>query len=195
MANLFDVDNAPNREPDSFTLGSFVQWKRTDLSDDYDPTLYNLVYVARITGGGSSEFTVTANEIAGEYVVQIPATTTSSYIAGDYHWQAEIHRVSDGEVLIVGTGDFTIQPDLDVAGTDPRTHAEVMLGKIESLLEGRADKDVSSYSIAGRSITKMSVQELIDWRIYYRKEVVKERKENAVRNGRNPHSTIKVRFP
>lgn len=195
MANLFDVDSSPDREPSSFTAGSFVQWRRPDLSSDYDTSLYSLVYVARITGGGASEFTVTANEVGGQYVVQIPSATSATFVVGDYHWQAEIHRTSDGEIVVVGTGDFTVLPDLDANQSDPRTHAEIMLSKIESLLEGKADKDVSSYSIAGRSITKLSITELMDWRNFYKREVAKVKRDNAIRNGRPSNSTIKVRFP
>ena len=69
-----------------------------------------------------------------------------------------------------------------------------MLDKIESLLEGRADKDVSSYSIQGRSISKMTISDLLLWRDYYRKEVVKERRDNAIELGKPTKTTMKVRF-
>ena len=70
----------------------------------------------------------------------------------------------------------------------------IMLNKIESLLQGRADKDVSSYSIQGRSIAKMSIVDLLQWRDYYRKEVSKERRDNAIALGRPTKTTMKVRF-
>lgn len=95
---------------------------------------------------------------------------------------------------MVERGEFEAIPDLDANGADPRTHAEIMLDKIESLLEGRADKDVSSYSIQGRSISKMSISDLLQWRDYYRKEVNKERRDNAIAIGRPTKTTMKVRF-
>lgn len=195
MANLFDVGNAPDLEPSAIRVGSYLQWKRTDISDDYDPTLYNLVYVARRSGGTSDEITIAASEISGEYVVQVASAVTQNYVIGDYYWQAEIHRVSDSEVIVVDVGQFTIVPDLDVDLTDPRGHAEVMLTKVESLLEGRADKDVASYSIAGRSITKMSVSELLEWRNFYKREVSLNKRKNDIASGRQTNTTIKVRFP
>jgi hypothetical protein len=96
--------------------------------------------------------------------------------------------------VVVERGEFEVIQDLDNSGADPRTHAEIMLNKIESLLQGRADKDVSSYSIQGRSIAKMSIVDLLQWRDYYRKEVSKERRDNAIALGKPTKTTMKVRF-
>ena len=83
---------------------------------------------------------------------------------------------------------------MDNNQADPRIHAEKMVAKIESLLEGKADSDVSSYSIAGRSLTKLSFQELVDARDYYRREVVKHKNDSLVKRGKKNGSTIQVRF-
>jgi hypothetical protein len=69
-----------------------------------------------------------------------------------------------------------------------------MVDKIEALLSGRADKDVNSYSIQGRSISKMGISELLQWRDYYRKEVVKEQRDLAIAQGKPTKTTMKVRF-
>ena len=53
MANLFDSANAPTVEPEEFTVGDFVQWKRTDIITDYPPASYSAEYVAREHGGGN----------------------------------------------------------------------------------------------------------------------------------------------
>jgi hypothetical protein len=194
MANLFDVDNAPTSEPSEVTVGSYIQWKRADLAEDYPVADYSLIYILRLRGGTATEITITANEVNGEYVVQVPSTTSAGWTAGNYHWQAEIQRTSDSSRVLVGRGDIRIMPDLDDNGTDPRSHAEIMLDKIESLLSGRADKDVSSYSINGRSLAKMNISDLLAWRDYYRKEVAKERREANIANGKPVKTTVKVRF-
>ena len=59
MANLFDAANAPTTEPLEIVVGDFIQWKRTDLGADYPNDQYTATYVARITGGGASEITLT----------------------------------------------------------------------------------------------------------------------------------------
>lgn len=195
MANLFDAANAPEGEPTTVVVGDFIQWKRSDLVQDYPVATHSAEYVARITGGGSSEIKLAATE--GDptyYLFTVDSVTSADFVAGYYHWQLEITETASGNRIVVDTGTFTALADLDVNNTDPRTHAEIMVDKIEALLQGRADKDVSSYSIAGRSITKMSVTELIDWRDYYRREAKKEKRDSDIKNGRPTNTTVKVRF-
>jgi len=193
MANLFDVDNAPTTEPTQFSVGDFVQWKRTDLASDYAPASHSAALVARLKGG-STEITVSATEATDYYLFSIASTTSAGFTAGDYAWQIEITQTSSGNRIVVDSGEFTILADLDETGADNRSHAQVMLGKIESLLEGRADKDVSSYSIQGRSIAKMSVTDLLQWRDYYKREVARLKREADAARGKPTKTTVKVRF-
>ena len=194
MANLFDENEAPEGEPLKIVVGDFIQWKKTALAETYPPALYSANYVARVTGGGSSEIQLPAVERTGYYLFTASSATSASFEPGFYHWQLEIVQTSTNNRIVVERGEFEAIQDLDTNGADPRTHAEIMLDKIESLLQGRADKDVSSYSIQGRSIAKMSVVDLLQWRDYYRKEVLKERRDNAIALGKPTKTTMKVRF-
>lgn len=195
MANLFDASNAPEREPLTVTVGDFIQWKRSDLVDDYPTATHSATYVARITGGGSTEVQVTGTESSPDYYLfTVTSAQSEAFVPGYYHWQLEITETASGNRIVVDTGTFTAYPDLDVNNSDPRSHAEIMLDKIESLLEGRADSDVSSYSIQGRSLAKMSITDLIEWRNYYRREVKKEKRDSDIKNGRQSSTSVKVRF-
>lgn len=194
MANLFDTDNAPTSEPSEFTVGSLVQWKRADLAADYPPASYDLIYKARLRGGNNPEISVTATNLSGVFLATLSSATTATAVPGEYYWQAEIERKSDNARIKVASGQWDVLPDLDQTGADPRSHAEIMLDKIQSLLEGRADKDVASYSIQGRSISKMSIADLLQWRDYYRKEVNSERRDNLIALGKPTKTTMKVRF-
>lgn len=194
MANLFDSANALTSEPTEIHCGGFVQWKRADLSEDYPPASYDLIYKARLRGGLNPEMSVTATNSGGVFLVSLSNAVTAAAVPGSYYWQAEIERKSDNARILVATGQWTVLPDLDQTGADPRSHAEIMLDKIQSLLEGRADKDVTSYSINGRSIAKMSVTDLLTWRDYYRKEVAKEQRDSAIAQGKPTKTTVKVRF-
>ena len=194
MANLFDSANALTSEPTEIHCGSLVQWKRADLAEDYPTSLYDLIYTARLRGGLNREISITAVDSGGAYLASMSSAVTAAQVAGDYFWQAEIKRKSDNAKVLVGTGEWKILPDLNQTGADPRSHAEIMVDKIQSLLEGRADKDVTSYSIQGRSISKMSIADLLQWRDYYRKEVAQERRDNAIALGKPTKTTMKVRF-
>jgi hypothetical protein len=194
MANLFDTANALTKEPTDITAGSFVQWTRSDLAADYAPASYDLIYTARIRGGENPEIKITATASNGLFLATISNAVSALYVPGDYFWQAEIQRKSDNAKVLVDRGSWKIIPSLDNSLADPRSHAEIMLDKINSLLEGKADKDVSSYSIQGRSIAKMNINDLIAWRDYYRKEIAREKVAANIAAGKQSGATIKARF-
>ena len=194
MANLFDAANAPEGEPTEVVVGDFIQWKRSDLVDDYPLAEYSAEYVARITGGGANEIKLPATESGGTYLFTVDSATSADFAPGLYHWQLEVTQTSSGNRIVVDIGDFTAIPDMDSNQADPRIHAEIMVDKIESLLAGKADSDVASYSIAGRSLTKLSFQELLDARDHYRREVVQHNNKELVKRGKKNGSTIQVRF-
>jgi len=150
-------------------------------------------FVARISTGGATEVNVAATASGDDYLFSISSATSANYTVGTYHYQLEIERNSDNERIVVDRGEIDIVTDYDNQ-VDPRQHAEIMLGKIESILEGKADSDVSSYSIAGRSLTKLSPEELVQWRDYYRREVSAIKRKEAIKHGRKPKSTILLRF-
>lgn len=197
MANLFDASNAPEGEPTEIVVGDFIQWKRSDIATDYPTSSgYTAEYVARITGGGNTEIKIpqAAGSTDQFYLFTASSATTESFLPGLYHYQLEITETSSGNRLVVDVGDFTAIPDMDNNQADPRIHAEIMIDKIQTILQGKADADVSSYSVAGRSLTKMTFQELVDARDYYRREVVKHNNEALLKRGKKTGSTIKVRF-
>lgn len=194
MANLFDVANSPTTEPQEIVVGDYIRWRRIDLGVDYPNNEYTAVYVARITGGGASEITLTGSAYNDDYLFTVDSATSSSFTPGYYHWQLEIIRNSDSNRIVVDRGNFRAIVDLDVNGTDPRSHAEIMVDKIETVLQGRADADVLSYSIAGRSLTKMSPEELLTWRSHYRREVLMERRKERARRKLPTGATMAARF-
>ena len=194
MANRFDETNAPEGEPGEIVAGDFVSWKRTGLASDYPPASFSAEYVARVTAGGSSEIKIAGTERDSYYWFTAASSVSASFTPGRYHWQLEVTQTATGNRIAVDRGEFSVIVDLDVNGTDPRVHAEIMLDKIESVLENRADGDVSTYTIAGRSLTKMTPQELIDWRDVYRREVVTHRRRLNIKLGKKGRATILGRF-
>ena len=205
MANLFDAANAREGEPDTIVIGDFVQWKKSNLVTDYPTSDYTVRYVARISGGGDNEILITGTGQTDHYLFTIlnentgtgnsmTVTGSSNFVQGHYFYQLEVERNSDNERVVIDRGHFIVVPDLDINQADPRSHAEVMLGKIESLLSGKADSDVASYSVAGRSLNKMTFEELVNARDFYRREVKQEMNAIDIKHGRKGSSTIKVRF-
>lgn len=193
MANLFNVDNAPTTEPHKIVIGDFIQWKRADLVSDYPVATHSAELVARQSTGGN-EIKIAATEAAAYYLFSADSTATASYDAGHYHWQLEIVETSSSNRIVVDSGTFDIIDDLDVNNVDPRSHAEKMVTKIESILHGKADSDVANYSINGRSLTKMTFTELTEARDYYRREYRQEINKELALNKEQTSQTILVRF-
>jgi hypothetical protein len=196
MANLFDAANAPEGEPKEVVVGDFIQWKRSDLTDYPTSSGYTAEYVARITGGGSNEIKLpqSASSTDEYYLFTVDSDTSADFAPGLYHWQLEITQTSSGNRIAIDTGDFTAIPDMDSNQADPRIHAEIMVDKIQSLLEGKADSDVAEYTIAGRSLTKLSFKELLEARDHYKREIVKHTNDELIKKGKSNGSTIQVRF-
>ena len=196
MANLFDAANAPEGEPTEIVVGDFAQWKRSDFAADYPTSSgFTAQYVARIEGD-VTEIKIPQSVLSTDdyYLFAVSSSNSASFSAGTYKWQLEVTQTSSGNRIVLESGEFKIAADMDVSGADGRSHAAVMVTKIESLLAGRADSDVSSYAIAGRSLTKLSFTELIEARNYYASEVVKEKAKDRSKRGLTTGSTIKVRF-
>lgn len=194
MANLFDSTNAPEGEPKEVVVGDFIQWKRTDIATDYPPGDYSAEYVARVTGGGASEIKLLGTNQTTHYLFTVSSADSASFEPGEYHWQLEITQVSSGNRVVVDTGDFVANPDLDNNQADPRIHAQIMVDKIEQILAGKADSDTLEYTINGRQLKKYAFQDLIQLRDYYKREIVAHHNKELVKRGKGNGSTIKVRF-
>jgi len=127
-------------------------------------------------------------------LITVDSATSADFVAGYYHWQLEVTKTSTGDRVVVDRGAFTAVVDLDDNQADPRLFEEKMLAKIETILLGKADADVSSYSIAGRSLTKYSYQELQDLHDQYEAKVNRHKQLERIKLGKSTHHTVKVRF-
>jgi hypothetical protein len=198
MANAFDTASAPQGEPTEIIAGDLVIWRRDDLAVNYPTDSFSLSYSfqsIKQSSESGNNFEITASKDAGGFYAEIDSATALALTDfGEYGWQAYITRDRDSARITVGQGRLTIKTDFDSLNQDPRTHAEVMVSKIESILEGRADSDVANYSINGRTLTKIAIEDLMKWRDYYRSEVTRLKREEDIKLGRSVPSTVKVRF-
>jgi len=196
MANLFDRNNYPTQEPDTLVIGDRWTWRRPDLVADYPTADYSLTYEFHHDdgGGGAHAFTITATETSDDYIVEVASATTENYNSLQYKWYAFITRTSDSERVAVDDGYTFLVDDYANTNADQRTHAKKVLDAIEALLENRASQDQMSYSIAGRSLSRMSIDDLLKFRDRYRAEYNKELQKARIKNKQNTGNTIKVRF-
>lgn len=134
-----------------------------------------------------------------DYAITVTPAESRLWVAGKYHWMAYVYKEAGGlitEKHTLESGQVEILPDLTQATsqTDARSHVKKVLDAIEALLEGKATADALSYSIGGRSISKMSPTELLQWRDLYRVEYQRELDAEGIAKGLDSNKRIGVRF-
>ena len=137
-------------------------------------------------------FNVSGTVEGSAAVFNILAADTSSENPGRYQYAVRVSHNSYG--LTVASGEFVLMADPTAGAQDSRTHARRVLDAIEAVIEGRATKDQMSVSVAGYSISRMTVSELFELRDRYRQEVVQEKYADDVAHGLESGNTVRVRF-
>lgn len=183
-----------NQEPATLVAGSTATWKKED--SDYTPSDgFTLIYYFRGNAVGASFSVVATTSTSGDYwEATITNAKTEGLPVGAYGWQAQI---SDGtNKHIIGSGTLLLQADFadTDAPYDPRSQTKRILDAINATIEGRASSDQLSYSIAGRSLTKMSPADLITLRSHYASLYAQELREERTAQGGGFFRTVKVKF-
>lgn len=159
--------------------------------DDYLASAgWTLTYYLR--GVGSIDVVAVADVDGEGYSVTVPAATTAPYLAGKYEFIARVSNVGL-ENYTVDSGVVEILPNAALAAAGAlQSHAEQMVAllksEIKARLSGTAGTAHESYTIEGRAIQKLDLDELYALLNKYRAELAREKN-----GGRLPPVTI--RFP
>lgn len=184
----------PTIEPSEIVAGDTIQWKKSLSS--YPAGTWTLKYRLINSAG---KFDITAVADGTDHLITITAAISATYTAGTYTWTAYVEKGTEQslERYTIGTGTLIVKPNLaaQTTGYDNRSHAKKVLDAIEALLAGKATADVMSYTIGGRSISKMPPQELIKWRDIYKAEYLRELKAEKIKQGLDVTNNIYVRMP
>lgn len=152
--------------PQFFSAGTTVEYDRTYLyfapSDGWTLKLY--------LAGAEIIAPITATTSGDVYTLTIPASYTERVASGVYAWE---ERVSKNSLVYgVASGKVTIQPNIVVSSAgEMQAWAEKTLVVVEAALTGRLTSDMESYSIAGRSVAKIPISELIEIRARLKSEI------------------------
>lgn len=177
----------PTTEPATLPAGDTAKWQRTLASYPASAgwaLTYTLVNAAQC-------YTATATAVGNDHLVNIPASTTATWVAGWYDWRAQVSK--SGEVFTVGAGRLHVLPAFGTA-TDARSHAAKALANIEAYLENASNLAAAEYEIAGRRLKRHSIPELLTLRDRYRMEVGREANAQRAAAGLAPRGRIAVRF-
>lgn len=184
----------PTTEPSEILAGDTLQWTKT-LSDYLATAGYTLKY-RLINAAGKIDITAAAS--GADHAVSVSAVLTAAYASGTYTWTSYVEKGA-GETLeryTVETGTITVKPSLATqsAGLDTRSHAKKVLDAIEAVIEGRASRSDSEYSIGGRTLRNMTHDELIKMRSFYQQEYSREQAAERIVKGLASGTRILTRF-
>lgn len=183
--------DTPTIEPTEITAGDTVRWQRS-LPDYPASDGWVLSYALVNT---SNKIALTGTASGDDHLIAASATTSATWAAGQYDWQAVVTR--SAERFTVGYGRITIKPNLAAAasGYDNRTQARKILEALRAAYETYVGSrgHVSEYEIAGRKMKFRSVPEILQQIEHWQREVAREEQAASLAAGRRPGRVL-VRF-
>lgn len=169
MANAF---NPGQGVPGSLIAGDAWAWRADGFASVHPSPEYSLAYHLTPRSGGAA-ILVRAVADADGFLASRTATETADAAPGAWVWALKVTRVSDAAVVTVATGAVTICPN-PASGMDRRTDTRKLLDAVNSVMAGRIGKDVESYSIDGRALTRIPFMELRQLRARLMREIEAE---------------------
>jgi len=177
----------PDGPPSLLTAGDTWRWRVPDLSEYPQADGWALKY--QLAGLGTLAITptyATTGDDAGYWVVEVAAATTAAIEAGGYKLYAWV----EGSGTYAGRKDPLGWANTITVAADPRTaepgelvsQAQKNLTAVQTIIAARLSGDVPrSYTVAGRSVEKMTMDELRKLERQYAEAV---RQEQGVPVGR-----------
>lgn len=131
--------------------------------------------------GSGTAVTVTAvtADNGVDYVLTVPSATTANWNAGNWQYTLFVELSGERHTIEVGNINVLANPASATTGADTRSHVKKTLDALEAMIEGKAGRDVQSYSINGRQLQHYSIPDLIMLRDKYRAEYANEQRDNS----------------
>lgn len=160
---------------------------------DYPAPEYTITYYAIRQ---SDRIIWTAQQVGTNHRLYLLSSVTATYDPGLYSVQVYATNTS-GQRTTLYEGTLTIVRNYGAAspgGFDTRTYAQIILDAIEAVIQNRATLDQESYTIAGRSLARTPIEDLLKLRDRFRAEVKAEQKAEDIRAGKNAAGLVKTEF-
>jgi len=159
---------------------------------------YTMKWYAR-TNTASEGTTITGTTQGDGWRITIPAATSAVFEIGLWTWQAVATYATDNTQYTAGRGQFTVKASAVYTGTpgafDDRSRAEIDLSYVDAAIRTLSQGGmVQEYSIAGRSLRRYKMTELLELRSTLQNEVAMERRRERIRQGLGNPGLAKVRF-
>jgi hypothetical protein len=178
----------PTTEPTTVNAGDTIRWNRT-LPDYPASAGWVLTYTLL---NAASKITITSTASGNDHAVNVAAATSATWVAGDYAWRAQVALA--GQVFTVGEGRMAVKPSFGASTLDTRSPARKALEAVEAYLYDPNNLTAAEYQIAGRSLKRIPLPELRDWRDRLKVDVAREDAATRTAAGLPDTRRVFVRF-
>ena len=155
-----------------------------------------LLLVPVAGGARYSASTSTADpDNAAAHLLTVATTATALWLPGAYTWALQVSKT--GERHTIASGQTAVLPDpaaVSTAAMDLRSSARQALDAINAYLLDANNLKAASYSIAGRSLNRHSMADLLVLRTRLQAEVAAEAAADSLATGGMDRRRIYVRF-
>lgn len=177
----------PTIEPATLVAGDTATWRRS-LADFPASAGWILGYTLV---SPAQRYTFSSTASGDDHLVSVPAATTVTWAAGAYQWRAQVSKA--GEVFTVASGSVQILPSF-ASATDARSSARKALDNLQAYLADSNNLAAAQYQIAGRSLSRYSVPDLLKLKGHLEQEVAREDAAQRVARGLPDPRRTYVRF-
>lgn len=182
----------PQVEPTEIVAGDSVQWRKPEHSDYLIADSWILTYAFV---NASQQFEVTCSDNGDQtHLASMTAAQTAELKTGTYRWQAYVTKGTDRKTLYTGQLDVKANYAIHEDGFDDRTNWKIVLENVEAVIQDRATRDQSSYTINGRQLSRTPMADLLALYDKAKYLVSMEERAEAINKGLGHNGVIKVRF-
>jgi hypothetical protein len=169
----------PSSIPGRFSAGTTVVYRRIFAS--YSPDVWTLTLLLR----GPSDFTKDAEPAGTSFVVTLTPEDTAGLLPGTYrYWE----RVTDGiDVVEIEVGTIVVDADPTQIGII-QSWAEKTLPVVEAAIAKQLTDGMRGYTILGRTVERLSLDELLRLRAYCLSIIRRSRTKRLTR-------PVRIHFP
>lgn len=180
--------------PSELRAGDSASWVDYPTTDNLGDLISSADWALKYRLVGAQVLTLTAVAEGDGWSTSITKAQTATLGSGDYHWQAYVE--SGSERVTLGGGKIKLLADLSTAtaGSEQRSQAAQDLAAVQAAIRALVTSGAKSYTIGGRSLTKIDVPDLLLIESRLKAEVVRERKAEMIASGLGNPSNVYVRF-
>lgn len=143
---------------------------------------------------GAVAYTFSGTASGDLHAISVAAATTAAWVPGTYTWVSWVASGALSHSVGNGTVEVLPNPRTAVGPLDLRTEAQTALDNVRATIRGKATADVLRYTIAGRSLERYTMAELVALESQLAAQVKREARAATIAAGGADPRRLSVRL-